>query len=279
MAFSLDDSPHSERRPSVILPAAILLLIFAACFLAPTLWSLPPPVGGNVMESNSRVLSQQHLLGTDLNGNDVLSRVIHGGKASMQIALAVNLIGLLVGATLGVLAAWIGGFFDSLIMRAMDLLIAFPSVILVLAIAQTAGPGMINTIIALSALSIPACARIARVATLRLKRRPYITAAILAGCTSTRILCRHITPNVAPQLLSFALLGTGIAMTLEGALSFLGLGVPLPEPSWGNMIRQGQEALLIRPELMLIPSALLVVTVISLNWLGAALRYRLSQRF
>jgi peptide/nickel transport system permease protein len=146
----------------------------------------------------------------------------------------------------------------------------------VLAIAQTRGPGELNTILALSALSVPACARISRIATIRLKSRPFITAARLAGTGGFRILASHVGPNIAPQLAGFALLGIGISMTLEGALSYLGLGVPIPEASWGGMIRHGQEGLLLRPDLVLIPAAALFTVVLCANWLGTALRERWS---
>jgi peptide/nickel transport system permease protein len=163
-------------------------------------------------------------------------------------------------------------------MRFMDVLIAFPSLVLVLAIAQGLGPSYAHTILALAFFSVPAFARVARAATLRLRGQPFMLAAVLSGTRRLRLLVRHVAPNVLPQLATFALLGMGIVMLIEGALSFLGLGVPRPMPSWGNMIAQGQELLTVRPMLVLLPSACLFVVVLSFNLLGEALRLRWSSR-
>jgi peptide/nickel transport system permease protein len=161
-------------------------------------------------------------------------------------------------------------------MRVLDMLIAFPSLVLALALAQGLGPGKLNTIWALCVFSVPAFARVARAATLRLREQPFVTAARLSGTRQRRMLLAHIAPNIMPQLLTFALLGMGITIILEGALSFLGLGVQPPEPSWGNMIAQGQGILSAEPRFVLIPSAALFLTVVSFNLLGDALRARWS---
>lgn len=262
----------------LIIPAWILLVVVFICFIWPAIVNIQAPVGGSVLESNLPLFSPGHLLGTDLNGNDVLSRLLHGGRASLIIAVTVNISGLVIGASIGSLGAYVGGFTDSVLMRILDVLIAFPSLVLTLAIVYSLGPSKLNTILALTFFSIPSFARLARAATLSLRERPFILAAKISGTKNWRIILFHVAPNILPQLASFALLGMGIVIIIEGALSFLGLGIPLPEPSWGNMISQGQQALSTRPALVLIPSTMLFVTVLSFNILGERLRIRWSKQ-
>lgn len=265
-----------RRSLGVTVPGAMLVVIFAACFLWPLLGTLPPPTGGSILDSELPIGTSGHLLGTDEVGDDTLSRILHGGQTSLLIALAVNAIGMAAGGLLGAAAAYWGGWRDTVVMRILDMLIAFPSLVLALAIAQGLGPGAMNTIWALCVFSVPAFARVARAATLRLREQPFMTAARLSGTGHRRMLLSHIAPNILPQLLTFALLGMGIIIILEGALSFLGLGVPAPDPSWGNMIAQGQGVLSAEPRYVLLPSAALFITVVSFNLLGDALRARWS---
>jgi peptide/nickel transport system permease protein len=260
----------------IIVPAALLALIFGLCFIWPLIGPVPKPTGGNILNSNLPAFSSGHFLGTDPVGNDEWSRLLYGGRASLEIALAVNGIGLLIGGLLGAIAAYLGAWRDATIMRTLDVLIAFPSLVLALAIAQGLGPSEIHTIWALCFFSVPAFARIARAATLRVREQTFMVAARLSGTSSWRMLLRHITPNILPQLITFALLGMGITVILEGALSFLGLGVPLPAPSWGNMIAQGQQVLSAEPRYVLLPSIALFITVVALNLLGDGLRARWS---
>jgi len=277
---------HEEAvRPSrwrgklgVWIPAGLVVLIVAACFLAPLLFDLPKPIGGDVLDSYLPTGSPGHPLGTDGNGNDTLSRVLYGGRASLLIAVTVNLLGLLVGGTLGALSGQVGGAVDTTIMRLLDVLIAFPSLVLTLAVAQALGPSMRNTILALAFFSIPAFARVARAAVLRLRSLPFMAAADLCGTPRWRVLFRHLVPNIAPQVVTFGMLGMGIVIIIEGALSFLGLGVPRPNPSWGNMIADGQQSLSATPGLVLWPSLALLITVLSFNLLGENLRVRWSGR-
>lgn len=260
----------------IAVPGGVLVLIFALCFVWPLVGPLPKPSGGNILDSNLPAFSKGHVLGTDTVGNDIWSRLLNGGRASLEIALAVQLVGLAIGGTLGAFAGYRGGWADLVLMRGLDVLIAFPSLVLALAIAQSLGPSKLNTIWALSIFSVPAFARISRAATLRVRERTFMLAATLSGTSGRRILLRHVAPNILPQLASFALLGMGIVIILEGALSFLGLGVPPPAPSWGNMISEGQGVLSATPRFVLLPSAFLFVTVLAFNLLGDALRARWS---
>ncbi len=271
--------PRRHRRswaqdPEIIVPAAVLALIVGACFLWPLIFPLPPPVGGSVLDSGLPPFSPGHFLGTDPVGNDIFSRILYGGRVSIEVGLAVTLIGLVIGGTLGSVAGYLGGSVDSVLMRALDVLIAFPALVLAVAIAEGLGPSELHVIWALSFFSVPAFARIARSGTLSLHGRTFMLAARLSGTPGRRILLRHVAPNIAPQLVTFGLLGMGVVIILEGALSFLGLGIPDPAPSWGNMIALGQGTLSVQPELVLIPSLFLFTMVLSLNLLGDGLRAR-----
>jgi peptide/nickel transport system permease protein len=267
----------NEARPAIlpvaaVMPGAAVISILLLCLLGPLTGLLPSPIGGAATDANLPLLSVSHLLGTDLNGNDVLSRLVHGGRTSLLIALSVNALGLTLGGVTGALAAQLGGTADALISRLLDAMIAFPSLVLALAIAYVLGSGEGNTILALTILSIPAFARVSRAATLRLRAYPFMLVARLSGTSSARVLLRHVAPNILPQLISFGLLGIGLSMIVEGALSFLGAGVPAPLPSWGNMIFHGEQALALRPSLVMLPAGCLVATVLSFNLLGEALR-------
>jgi peptide/nickel transport system permease protein len=260
------------------IPAGMVAFVLIACYLGPALLSLPSPTGGNVLESYLPAGSPGHLLGTDPNGNDILSRLLNGGRASLFIAVAVNVIGLAIGGTLGALSGYVGGKVDTIIMRLLDVLIAFPSLVLTLAVAQALGASMRNTIFALAFFSIPAFARVARSAVLRLREMPFMAAAKLAGTPGHRMLFKHLAPNIAPQLITFGMLGMGIVIIIEGALSFLGLGIPDPAPSWGNMVSTGQLSLSATPMLVVWPSLALLFTVLAFNLLGENLRGRWSGR-
>jgi peptide/nickel transport system permease protein len=264
------------RSLDVVIPAAMLAVLLAAFFIWPLIGPVGEPTGGNILNANLEPFTSGHIFGTDPVGNDIWSRILYGGRSSIEIALAVQLIGLVLGGTFGALAAYWGGVVDMLLMRILDVLIAFPALVIALAIAQSLGPSRLHTIMALSFFSVPAFARISRAATLRLRERSFMLAARLSGTGSGRILLRHIAPNVMPQLVTFGLLGMGVIIILEGALSFFGLGVPPPNPSWGNMIFDGQGILSAEPRLVLVPSAFLFLTVLSFNLLGDALRSRWS---
>jgi peptide/nickel transport system permease protein len=264
------------RSLDVAIPAGALVILLGAFFVWPLVGPVGRPTGGNILNSNIEPFSQGHLFGTDPVGNDIWSRILYGGRSSIEIALAVQLIGLVIGGSFGAFAGYWGGVLDLILMRVLDVLIAFPALVLALAIAQSLGPSKFHTILALSFFSVPAFARISRAATLRLRERTFMLAARLSGTGSPRILLRHVAPNILPQLVTFGLLGMGVVIILEGALSFFGLGIPPPNPSWGNMIFEGQGILSAEPRLVLVPSAFLFVTVLSFNLLGDALRSRWS---
>jgi peptide/nickel transport system permease protein len=273
--------PIARRRGwlgslDVVVPGAILALLLLLFFVWPLIGPVGKPTGGNILNANIEPFTQGHLFGTDPVGNDIWSRILYGGRSSIEIALAVQLIGLIVGGSFGAFAGYWGGLLDLVLMRILDVLIAFPALVIALAIAESLGPSKFHTILALSFFSVPAFARISRAATLRLRERTFMLAARLSGTGAPRILLGHIAPNIMPQLVTFGLLGMGVIIILEGALSFFGLGIPPPNPSWGNMIFDGQQVLSAEPRLVLVPSAFLFVTVLCFNLLGDALRARWS---
>jgi peptide/nickel transport system permease protein len=255
-------------------PAGVLVLLLAICFLLPLVVTLPSPSNGNIIYNNEPPFSPGHLLGTNVQGVDIFSQLVYGGQVAFEIGVAVTGIGIGIGCTLGVVGGYFGGWVDAVISRVLDILIAFPALVLALVIAEGLGPSEFHVILALSVFGIPAVGRIARGATLTVRGLPYMTAAKLSGTRAWRIIARHILPNIMPGILTFSLLGIGVVIILEGALDFLGYGIPAPEASWGSMIADGQQVLTAQPEYVLIPSLALLVTVVALNTLGDALRER-----
>ena len=255
-------------------PVGVLIALLAMCFVLPLVTTLPSPTRGSIIYNNEPPFSPGHILGTDVQGVDIFSQLVYGGQVAFEVGLSVTAIGIVIGGTLGVIAGYLGGWVDAVISRLLDILIAFPALVLALVIAEGLGPSEIHVIWALSVFGIPAVGRVVRGATLTMRGLPYMTAAKLSGTRNWRVIVRHILPNVMPAVVTFSLLGIGITIILEGALDFLGYGIPAPEASWGNMITNGQQILSAQPEYVLIPSIALLITVVALNMLGDALRER-----
>jgi peptide/nickel transport system permease protein len=263
-----------RRNLDLWIPGTLLGLLVAACFLVPLVGAVADPLAGDLTETLRPLLSRGHLLGTDTIGRDVLSRVLYGGRISIEVALGVNVVGIVIGGLIGTFAGFRGGATESVITRLLDMLLAFPALVLAMVVATYLGSSELNVILAISFFSVPAYARLARAATLGLREQVYVSAARLSGRSDRAILLRHIAPNVVPQLLTYSLLQVGIVVVIEATLSFLGIGIPASEPSWGNMISSGQVYLSTNPALVLVPSAFLFVTVMCLNLLGDGLRTR-----
>jgi peptide/nickel transport system permease protein len=255
-------------------PAGVLLLVLAMCFLLPLVVTLPSSTQGNIIYNNEAPFSPGHWLGTDVQGVDIFSQLVYGGQVAFEVGVAVTVIGIAIGGTLGVVAGYFGGWVDAVLSRVLDILIAFPALVLALVIAEGLGPSEMHVIWALSVFGIPAVGRITRGATLTIRGLPFMVAARLSGTRGWRIIARHVVPNIFPTIVTFSLLGIGVVIILEGALDFLGYGIPAPTASWGNMIANGQQILSAQPEYVLIPSIALLITVASLNMLGDALRER-----
>jgi peptide/nickel transport system permease protein len=266
------------RGLDVALPASILGFVILACFAAPALFHMSGPNDGNLLNAFARIGARGHVLGTDGLGDDELARALFGGRASIEIGFGATALGLVIGGVLGVVAGFFGGWVESVVMRCLDMLLAFPALLLALCVAEFLGPSALHVIYAITFFTLPANARIARSGTLRVKQLAYVDAAYFSGRGPAAIIRRHVVPNVIAPLVTFSLLSVAIVMLIEAALSFLGAGIPLPDPSWGNMIAAGEGYLATDPGLVLIPAAFLFVTVLSLNLLGDALRWRWNVR-
>lgn len=216
--------------------------------------------------------SAEHWLGTDNLGRDELARLIYGARISLTVGLLAPVIGVTIGGCLGMLAGYFRGRFEALVVGGVDVLLAFPPLVLALAVTAYLGQSVPNLVLVIGVLGVPAFTRVARAATLTLAQRDFIVAARALGATHARILVRELLPNVALPLLAFFLLGVAVTIVVEGALSFLGLGVPPPASSWGIMIGEGRETLDTAPRLAFMPSAVMFLTVLAFNMVGDSLR-------
>ncbi|HEX5395888.1 MAG TPA: ABC transporter permease [Candidatus Limnocylindria bacterium] len=261
-----------RRRANGLLAAALVWIILIA--LAAILADVLPIMSPTDMDMLGKRAppSAEHLLGTDQLGRDMLSRLIYGARISLTVGLLAPVVGLVVGGALGMMAGYLGGRFEALAVGAVDVLLAFPPLVLALAVTAYLGQSVFNLTLVIGVLGIPAFTRVARATTLSLTQREFVVAARTLGATHTRILLRELLPNVALPLLAFFLLAVAVTIVVEGALSFLGLGVPPPAPSWGSMIGEGRESLDIAPWLAFLPAGFMFVTVLAFNIVGDTLR-------
>jgi peptide/nickel transport system permease protein len=213
-----------------------------------------------------------HPLGQDTLGRDVLARVLHGARISLAVGLAAVLVSFAVGVTLGAAAGYLGGWVDEALARVIDVLLAFPGLLLAIALAAVLGPSLRNVVLALSLLGWTGYARLARAEGASLREREFVRAAEALGAGPGRIVVRHLLPAAAPALLVQATFGFAGAIVAESSLSFLGLGAPPPLASWGAMIDEGRPFLLVAPHLILFPGLALTATVLVLQVLGDGLR-------
>lgn len=255
---------------------AVLALVVFCALLAPVL----APADPNTQDylALTEAPGAAHLLGTDDLGRDVLSRIIYGSRISLEVGIIAAGIALVLGVSLGLLAGFIGGTTDNIIMRFVDAVQAFPSLILALAITAALGPGIGNAMIAIGFVSMTAIARLTRGQTLSEREREYVTAARVIGVSPLRMMARHIWPNITAPIIVQVTLLIATAIVTEASLSFLGVGVVPPTPSWGAMLRSGSQYLETAPWLAFAPGIAIFLTVLAFNFVGDGLRQALDPR-
>ena len=220
----------------------------------------------------------QHFFGIDSNQRDLLSRIIYGSRLSLEIGLATGSFAIVIGLALGALGGFAGGWTDNIIMRFMDVLLAFPSLLLSIAIVAVLGPGLINALIAIAFVSIPVYARIVRASVLQVKEQDFVSASRALGASPMGILTGHVLPNAITPLIVQATLGIASAILDAAALSFLGLGAAPPTPEWGLMLGEERNSVFNAPHLVFIPGIAIMLTVLAFNLIGDGLRDALDPR-
>ena len=237
------------------------------------------PIRGNLREVGVPP-SRDHLLGTDLNGRDLWSRIVYGGRISMSVGLVAVAIYLSIGTVLGCLAGYYGGKVDMIIMRLTDIVMSFPTLIILISVVAIVGPGLQNTMLAIGLINWTSIARLVRGQILAIREMDFITAAESIGVAKRRIIVKHVGPNIVAPLVVAASFGVAGAILTEAGLSFLGLGVQAPTPSWGTMINEAKSIHIIQHMVWLwIPPGMMITTcVLSINFIGDGLRDALDPR-
>jgi peptide/nickel transport system permease protein len=280
-----DDTGRLRRRlgPAFWLPLGwILFLVIAA--VGAELWPLPEPDAiylelqeagpgeSTTVEIHGRSVAYTYWLGGDNLGRDILTRLVFGSRVSLLVGLLAPLLGMAVGGLLGILAGYYRGWVETVVVATADIIIAFPGIVLLIAITFYLGATLTTVVIALGALTVPFFIRVARANTLTYARREFVIAARAMGASDGRILMHEILPNVIMVMLVFALLVSSALIVAEGVLSFLGLSVGPPTVSWGSMINGGRDFLDEAPHISMIPAFIMFLTVLSFNLLGDTLR-------
>ena len=277
-AEDLSAAPARLRKNKLAIFGAIWIIFMILVALTADLWV--PQTLGSPTEADSTTMTQmsrlapsaEHPFGTDTLGRDVLCRVIYGARISLAVGVLATAISTLIGLVMGALAAYYGGIWDTIIMRLADIFLAFPYTLFVIAMLAVIGSGIQNVFIAIGILGWPSIARVFRSAILSVKENDYVDAARAMGASDFRIIARHIFPNSVASIVVYATMNIGGAILTESALSYLGMGVVPPDPSWGIMIQDGQTYLATQPWLMLMPGLAILTTVLAFTLLGDGLR-------
>ncbi len=284
-ALELKGSPRSLlydairrllRNKLAITGILIMGVFLLTALLAPVISPYDPIAQDLAMRR--RPPSQEHWMGRDDLGRDILSRVIYGTRLSLQVGVLSVGFAIVIGALAGAISGYAGGWVDHIVMRIMDIMLAFPALLLAIAIVTILGPGLLNMLYAIGIVSIPAYARIVRGSVLSAKEQEYVVAARAVGVPPVRILFRNILPNCLTPLLVQGTLGIGTAILDAAGLSFLGLGAQPPEPEWGAMLGQGRYSMFTAPHIVLFPGLAIMLTVLGFNLLGDGLRDALDPR-
>lgn len=270
-------TPRWMREPPAALAAASAMGLAVAALAAPWLAPYDPYLAD--LPARLQPPSPLHPMGTDHLGRDVLSRVLYGARVSLGIGVASRLISAALGLVLGSAAGFVGGWVDAAIMRLAEVVLAIPDLLLALAVVFVLGPGLPKLFVALSVVGWAGLARVVRAQVLALRELPFVEAARAAGAGPVRILVRHVLPNCLAPVMVFVSVGIPSTILAEAGLSFLGLGVEPPVPSWGQMVAAGRPFLRVAPWLVLYPGLAILLTVLTFNVLGDALRDALDPRW
>ena len=268
---------RARRLRNLAIGGVLVGVLVLAAALAPVIAPFDP-VRDADLNNYLRAPGAPFLLGTDMFGRDVFSRVIYGARVSLGVGIAVQASALAIGVTLGLLAGFFGGRVDQLIMRLTEVVFAFPGLLFAIAIMAVIGPSLYNVFLALGLVSWTSLARVVRGQVLSLKEQEYVEAARAVGASNARIIARHILPNTLAAVTVLVTLGIGGAILAEAGLSFLGLGAQPPEPSWGSMLSAGRDYLLQAPWLSVYPGLAIFLTVMGFNLLGDGIRDLLDPR-
>jgi peptide/nickel transport system permease protein len=269
---------HFRKSRLALVGLALIVVLYVVAIIAPLIAPYDPIAQENVVETSYNAPSMQHWLGTDRFGRDVLTRILYGARISLAIGFVATAISVTLGTMLGAIAGYFGGKIDGAIMRFTDLVLAFPRLILLIMIVALFSPSIAIIITVLGLTQWPNTTRIVRGDVLSLREREYIQAARALGFGRWRIIMRHLIPNVLAPVIVTATLGIGNTIVLEAGLSFLGLGIQAPTPSWGNMVADGRDNLLGAWWIATFPGLTIVVTVLAFNLVGDGLRDALDPR-
>jgi glutathione transport system permease protein len=265
-----------RRKRVALASGCVILLLILATIGAPWIAPYGPatPDYDNVLAGPS----WQHICGTDTFGRDIWSRILWGGRISLTVGFVSVALGGVAGVALGLISGFFGGIIDALIMRVMDVLLAFPGILLAIGVVALLGPGIDNVIYAIAVFSVPVFARLVRGSTLALKQTLYVQASRSIGVRAPLIMLRHILPGTLPSVIVYCSLRVGTSILTAAALSFIGLGAPPPSPEWGAMLAEGRSYLGVADQITLFPGLAIFVTVLAFNLLGDGLRDALDQR-
>ena len=255
---------------TLIIGAALTGSVILAALFAP--WIAPYSPIEQELYMGLAEPGAEHIFGQDRLGRDLLSRILYGARVSLFVGFSVVAVSMVTGSIIGATAGYLGGRVDEAIMRVVDMFLAFPGILLAIAIMAILGPSMMNVVIALSLMGWTGFARLVRGQTLSLREREFVLAAQTVGVSSTGIILRHILPNTIAPITVEATFGVASAILAEAGLSFLGLGVQPPTPSWGAMLSEGRQFLLVAPHLTTYPGLAIMVAVMGINFFGDGLR-------
>ena len=265
-------------RDKVAVAMIVVLAAFVVLGLLAPVLPISDPIKTDPRMKNLPLWSDGHLLGTDQVGRDILARIIWGSRTTLMLGVVAAFTSTVIGLVLGLTAGYFGGFVDTVIMRAVDVTLAFPSILFAIVVVAILGPSLRNALLAIALLGVPFYVRLVRAEVLRLTSLDFVTAAKTIGAPSRQILTRHLFPNIISPIIVTSSIHIGGLILEAGGLSFLGLGAQPPSPEWGAMVASGRNQLLLAPHVVLVPSVAIFIVVLAFNLLGDGMRDALDPK-